>query len=157
MKQHNYYVYIMSSISRVLYTGVTGDLIKRVEEHKMEVREGFTERYKCNKLVYYEYFGNINDAINREKQVKGLLRIKKINLIEQENQQINLSIFILDNQKKNITGKIIAKFGNDSEYIPLFLEITENKSKVTLPGINSTGSLSCKNIGKIWAHRYPGQ
>jgi len=77
----------MASISRVLYTGVTNDLIRRVEEHKMEVKEGFTERYKCSKLVYYEYFVNIEDAIRREKQIKGLLRIKKIKLIEQDNPQ----------------------------------------------------------------------
>ncbi len=79
----------MASISRVLYTGVTNDLIRRVEEHKMEVKEGFTEQYKCSKLVYYEYFGNIEDAIYREKQIKGWMRIKKIKLIEQENSQWN--------------------------------------------------------------------
>ena len=77
----------MTSISRVLYIGVTNDLIRRVEEHKMEVKEGFTERYKCSKLVYYEYFGHIEDVINREKQIKGWLRIKKIKLIEQDNPQ----------------------------------------------------------------------
>ena len=85
MANHNYYVYIMSSVSRVIYIGVTNNLIKRVEEHKQEVVEGFTKKYKCKKLVYYESFFHINDAIRREKELKGWKRFRKIKLIESVN------------------------------------------------------------------------
>lgn len=78
---HNYYVYIVSSFSKVLYIGVTNNLIRRIEEHKNEITDGFTKKYKVNKLVYYEYFTDINFAIAREKEIKGWRRSKKINLI----------------------------------------------------------------------------
>ncbi len=89
MKQHNYYVYIMASISRVIYVGVTNNLIKRVEEHKQEVVEGFTKKYKCKKLVYYESFFHIDDALRREKELKGWKRFRKIKLIESINPRWN--------------------------------------------------------------------
>lgn len=56
MANHNYYVYIMASVSCVLYIGVTNDIIRRVEEHRAEIIDGFTKKYKCKKLVYYEHF-----------------------------------------------------------------------------------------------------
>jgi len=87
MKSHNYYVYIVSSINKVIYIGVTNNLIKRVEEHKEEVYKGFSERYKIKKLVYYEWFTDINIAIKREKQLKNWRREKKIILIEKENKE----------------------------------------------------------------------
>ena len=82
MSNHNYYVYIMASVSRVVYVGVTNNLIKRVEEHKQEVVDGFTKKYKCKKLVYYENFFHVDDAIRREKELKGWKRFRKIKLIE---------------------------------------------------------------------------
>ena len=85
MKNHNYYVYKMASDSYVLYIGVTNNLIRRVEEHKDEVVDGFSKKYKTNKLVYYEYFNQINDAIRREKELKGWRREKKVVLIEKTN------------------------------------------------------------------------
>lgn len=85
MKQHNYYVYIMASISRVIYIGVTNNLIRRVEEHKNETVEGFSKKYKTNNLIYYEYFNQINDAIRREKELKSWRREKKIALTEKTN------------------------------------------------------------------------
>ncbi len=81
----SYYVYIMSSPSRTLYTGVTNDLERRVNEHKNGAVPGFTKRYKIDQLVYFQETNDIGAAIAAEKQIKGLLRPKKIALIEQEN------------------------------------------------------------------------
>jgi putative endonuclease len=63
-----YYIYIMTNkLNSVLYTGVTSDLEKRVYEHKSKLIEGFTKKYNVDKLVYYEVYDDINDAITREK------------------------------------------------------------------------------------------
>ena len=70
----------------VIYTGVTNDLIKRAYEHKEKFADGFTKKYKVNKLVYYETFQDIEYAIQREKQIKGYLRQKKVSLIESTNR-----------------------------------------------------------------------
>lgn len=80
-----YFVYIMTNKSRTLYTGVTGDIEGRVFQHKHKQGSIFTSKYKINMLVYYESFSNILDAITREKQIKGWLRVKKIALIESMN------------------------------------------------------------------------
>jgi len=85
MYKKDSYVYIMSSNSGTLYIGVTNDLERRVSEHKLEIIPGFTKKYGCKKLVYYENFSNINDAIAREKYLKGLKRIKKEDLIRSIN------------------------------------------------------------------------
>ena len=69
----------------MIYTGVTSDLIKRVYEHKHKVVDGFTTKYKVNKLVYYEVFDRIEDAILREKQIKAGSRDKKLKLIKSLN------------------------------------------------------------------------
>lgn len=71
--------------STTLYIGVTSDLVKRIWEHKEKVVKGFTQRYNINKLVYYEQFEGIEEAIKREKQLKDGSRKKKIELIEQMN------------------------------------------------------------------------
>ena len=82
------YVYILSDVNnRILYTGVTSNLLKRVWEHKNHIVDGFTKRYNVTKLVYYEEGENINSAISREKQIKGKLRKKKIVLIEKSNPE----------------------------------------------------------------------
>ncbi len=75
----------MASISRVLYIGVTNDLMRRVAEHKAGTVPGFTQRYKTKKLVHYETYSRPHDAIAREKELKGWLRQKKIALIEAAN------------------------------------------------------------------------
>jgi len=77
----NYYVYILTNKSKTLYIGVTNDLNRRLFEHKNKIIEGFTKKYNIGKLVYYETFTDPNEAIKREKQIKGWLHIKKINLI----------------------------------------------------------------------------
>jgi putative endonuclease len=79
----SYYVY--SSPSHTLYTGVTNDLERRVNEHRSGAVFGFTKRYKINDLVYFQETNDIGAAIAAEKQIKGLLRPKKIALIEAEN------------------------------------------------------------------------
>ena len=82
------YVYILSDVNnRILYTGVTSNLLKRIWEHKNHTVDGFTKRYIVTKLVYYEEGENINSAISREKQTKGKLRKKKIVLIEKSNPE----------------------------------------------------------------------
>jgi len=80
-----YYIYIMSSRSRVLYTGVTNDLARRVGEHKRGVNAGFTSRYRITRLVYFEEFTDIRDAIAREKQIKDWTRSRRVALIERRN------------------------------------------------------------------------
>lgn len=82
-----FYVYIMANDSNtVTYTGVTSDIKRRVYEHKEKFVEGFTKRYNIDKLVYYEIFGDVINAITREKQIKGGLRNSKTKLIESMNK-----------------------------------------------------------------------
>ncbi len=81
-----YYVYIMASKSRTLYTGVTNNLERRVLQHRRKLVPGFTARYNINRLVYYEVCGDPLAAINREKQIKGWTRLKKLALIESVNR-----------------------------------------------------------------------
>lgn len=69
--EKTYHVYIMSNISKILYTGVTGNLDMRILGHKTKQTDGFTKRYNIHRLVYFEAFGDIRDAIAREKQIKG--------------------------------------------------------------------------------------
>ena len=78
-------MYIMASLAGMLYTGVTGRLYVRVAQHKSGEMEGFTKQYGCKRLVYYECYGNVHDAIAREKEVKGWSRAKKVSLIEKAN------------------------------------------------------------------------
>ncbi|MGC9093957.1 MAG: GIY-YIG nuclease family protein [Bacteroidota bacterium] len=82
-----YFVYIMSNKKNgVLYTGVTNDLKRRVYEHKTKSGSGFTRRYNIDKLVYFEAFSDVSDAIRREKQIKAGSRRKKIALINSVNE-----------------------------------------------------------------------
>lgn len=80
--QHKYWVYIVASRSGTLYVGMTRDIYGRVAQHKSGEIEGFSNTYKCNRLVYWESFDEVVKAINREKQLKGWRRSKKIALIE---------------------------------------------------------------------------
>ena len=86
---HNtYYIYIMSNTKdTVLYVGMTNDLKRRVEEHKSNSIPGFTQKYCCHKLVYYETYSDVNQAIYREKQIKGWVRSKKDVLINSINPE----------------------------------------------------------------------
>src|SRR4030088_1725279 len=76
-----YFVYIMTNRSKTLYVGITNNLIRRVREHKTGTGSGFTARYNLDRLVYFERFEEVHNAIEREKRIKGWLRIRKIALI----------------------------------------------------------------------------
>jgi putative endonuclease len=80
-EDRTYFVYIMTNRSKTLYTGVTNSLIRRVREHKLGSGSAFSSKYKLDRLAYFERFQDIHNAIEREKQIKGWLRIKKIALI----------------------------------------------------------------------------
>ena len=83
-----FYVYIVASKSRRLYVGVTNDLFRRVHEHRMAT-SGFAARYRTERLVYFEIVDRCIPAITREKQIKGWLRARKIELIERDNPTWN--------------------------------------------------------------------
>ena len=86
MNTKQYFVYIMTNkINTTLYTGVTNNLSRRVFEHKNKLVEGFTKKYNLDKLVYYELYTDIYEAIGREKQIKSGSRAKKIKLIKAMN------------------------------------------------------------------------
>jgi putative endonuclease len=85
MLTKHYYVYIMASRSRVIYIGVTNDLRRRVEQHQQKVVQGFTQKYNCTRLVYYESTEDVHSALAREKELKGWRREKKTALIESVN------------------------------------------------------------------------
>ena len=83
-----YYVYILTNKdNRVLYTGVTNDLARRLYEHRNKLADGFTKRYNVTKLVYFEVTTNVESAITREKQIKGWSRKRKLDLIQTANPE----------------------------------------------------------------------
>ncbi|MBD1365269.1 GIY-YIG nuclease family protein [Mucilaginibacter sp. ZT4R22] len=87
-KVHQYYVYIVTNASNnVLYIGVTNNLESRILQHREKINQGFTAKYQCSKLVYYEEFQWVQDAIAREKQLKAGSRKKKIDLIVADNPE----------------------------------------------------------------------
>ena len=103
MKSGLFYVYILTSKhNNVLYTGVTNDLQRRCIEHKKKAVKGFTKKYNVDKLVYFEVFDSVSEAISREKQIKGYSRTKKLNLINSVN---DTWIELFDSGTKRITFK----------------------------------------------------
>jgi len=86
----SYFVYMLASKRNgTLYVGVTNELLRRIGEHRAKVVPGFTKRHGVDILVWYETYGDINDAIAREKQIKGWNRAWKIQLIEKDNSGWN--------------------------------------------------------------------
>ena len=85
MRERTYYTYIVASRSHTLYVGVTSGIELRMRQHKEGRFEGYSKRYKCNRLVWFERYGDINLAVAREKQLKGWSRAKKLALIERAN------------------------------------------------------------------------
>jgi putative endonuclease len=86
MADRRYYVYILTTKNNtVLYTGITNDISRRIEEHKAHLASKFTRRYNVDKLVYAEVCEDASTAISREKQIKGGSRAKKIALVESQN------------------------------------------------------------------------
>lgn len=105
----NYHIYILTNKNnKVLYAGVTNDLFRRMRQHRSKLIEGFTKKYNVNKLVYFEEFRDINEAIAAEKKIKGWLRNKKINLIESKNPEWKDLFLIM--QEYAVTGGV----GRDS-------------------------------------------
>jgi putative endonuclease len=80
-----YWVYIMTNRSGTLYTGMTGDLPRRIHEHRHRLVPGFTSRYHTDRLIHVETFSEVRDAIARGKQIKGWDRTKKLILISESN------------------------------------------------------------------------
>jgi len=103
----NFYVYILSSKSRVLYVGITNDIYRRVWEHQHDELPGFTSKYRVHRLVYFERFQYVGNAIAREKAIKGWLRQKKIALIESENPTWE------DLSESWFNGKQVLRFAQD--------------------------------------------
>ena len=85
MSDKLYYTYIVASRSHNFYVGVTGEIELRIEQHKQGRFEGHTKKYNCNRLVWFQRHIYVEDAIAREKQLKGWSRAKKIEMIEREN------------------------------------------------------------------------
>ncbi|MDR3753102.1 MAG: GIY-YIG nuclease family protein [Terracidiphilus sp.] len=85
MDERCYYTYIVASRSLTLYIGMTGNLHKRIFEHKLKLHEGFSATYNCSRLVLFERYTHPGSAIAREKQLKGWTRAKKIALIKKSN------------------------------------------------------------------------
>src|SRR5215831_4658100 len=95
VRDGNYYtfwVYIMGSRTGTLYTGMTGFFDRRVDHHKTGAIEGFTKKYACHRLLYYEKYGDIGQAKRRERQIKGWRREKKVALIEKSSRCLRVSV-----------------------------------------------------------------
>jgi putative endonuclease len=84
-RDHHYYVYIIASRSRVLYCGMTNSVARRTGEHRGSSIPGFTANYQCHRLVWFEHYRYVHNALEREKQIKRWARAKKIELIERTN------------------------------------------------------------------------
>ncbi|NVO01927.1 MAG: GIY-YIG nuclease family protein [Bacteroidetes bacterium] len=119
MKIHLYYVYILTNANHnVLYIGVTNDIIRRCFEHKQRRVKGFTQKYHVSKLIYFERFDFIDNAIAREKQLKGYSRIKKnalINSFNNEWNELNIDnrIEIPHQAKSEVRNDIISCVNSD--------------------------------------------
>jgi methylglutaconyl-CoA hydratase len=124
----HFYVYIMASKSRVLYTGVTDDIYRRTWEHKNDVNPGFTRDYRVHRLVYYETFKYVGNAIAREKNLKGWLRRKKIALIESENRSWE------DLSEAWFDGKQVLRFAQDDKFFFQDAELKSN-ARTPIPGL----------------------
>ena len=86
MRQHRYFVYLLTNWNgRVMYVGMTNDLVRRVHEHKTQAVKGFTQQYNVNKLVYFEETSDVLAALSREKEIKKWRREKKNALVNAAN------------------------------------------------------------------------
>lgn len=120
MSRTGFVYFISNTYNNVLYVGVTNNLVRRVAEHKGKVNKGFTYKYNCDKLVYFEKFDSIVDAIAREKQLKNWKREWKNELVIKQNAQwedlsesIGVTEEIIVGVKEYYKG-IAGQAGNDS-------------------------------------------
>jgi len=88
-RERHFYTYILGSTSGTLYIGMTNNLVRRIWQHKQHEVPGFIARYGVDRLLYFESFDDVRTAINREKQLKGWTRQKKVGLIEARNPSWN--------------------------------------------------------------------
>ena len=88
-EERRYFVYIMTNPSRTLYTGMTSSLRRRVREHELKLTPGFATKYNITLLVYFESFGDVRNAIEREKEIKAWTRAMRVALIELSNPKWN--------------------------------------------------------------------
>ena len=119
MRDHAYFTYIVASKSRTLYIGITSDLRHRIFEHKTKALEGFTSRYNCDRLVWFEQSNDVNAAIEREKELKCWNRSRKIELIQSTNptwEDLSAEWYPHLNQRK-----AIKKTQSDSASLPPLL------------------------------------
>jgi methylglutaconyl-CoA hydratase len=123
-----FYVYMMASKSRVLYTRITDDIYRRTWEHKNDANPGFTRDYRIHRLVYYETFKYVGNAVAREKTIKGWLRRKKIALIESGNPTWE------DLSESWFNGKQVLRFAQDDKF---FAQDEKLKScaRTPIPGL----------------------
>ena len=142
-EEKRYYVYIMASRSLTLYTGVTGDIYHRSLQHKEGEIEGFTKKYHINRLVYYETFKYVNNALAREKQVKAWTRAKRLALIKTTNPawqdlaedwgeptKLQIPRFARDDKpKENENGKYIEGGNSPAEAAPLQNKISNRPAE----------------------------
>ena len=127
--QRTYFVYIIGSRTGTLYIGMTGKLQKRIFQHKFEHIEGFTNQYEVHRLLYWESYENVHNAIDREKQLKGWRRSKKIELIEKQNpQRLDLSRDWYPHMKENADSSGASTPGERSSTTLPPLSMTGNKS-----------------------------
>ena len=127
-EEKRYCVYIMASRSLTLYTGVTGDIYNRALQHKSGEIEGFTKKYRINRLVYYETFKYVNNAIAREKQIKAWTRAKRLALI----RTVNPAWQDLAEGWGELTKLQVPRFARDDN--------TENKKDNSQVEAGSTGA-----------------
>jgi len=113
VKKHRYFVYIMSSKSRVLYTGMAHDLVERAWQHKSGQVESFPKRYRITRLVYFEVFQYVKNCIDREKQVKAWTRAKRVALIESMNPtwEDQAEDWFLPGGELNLKSRSLASLG----------------------------------------------
>jgi len=117
-KEYIFYVYILSNYERTtFYIGFTNDIIRRIIEHKNGCGSVFTSKYKLSFLVYYEEYKYARDAISREKELKGWLRKKKIDLIKSVNPEMN-----------DLSHELLEMYQIDEEEVKLYLKSIKDSS-----------------------------
>jgi len=141
MREQSYVYFLTNKYNNVLYIGITNDIVRRVAEHKAKINKGFTYKYNCDKLVYYETFLLLTDAISREKQLKNWQREWKNKLVIDFNpewkdlsEEIGVTKELIEAVKAHYVG--IAGQARNDEYkqlleqkLQLAIELAENSLK----------------------------
>lgn len=165
MKQHNYYIYILTtSNNKVMYVGVTNDLQRRIYEHQYKLIDGFTKKHNITKLVYYESTKDVNSATQREKEIKKWRREKKNRLVESLNPNWNDlgdSLFneisqstknsLLRNDKYSVSGLIIA--AGYSSRMGKFKPLLQFQNKSFLHNIVNKLDSICDEVVVVTGHK----